>query len=111
MQLLEEAILKNTCPPRPGEKFTQSKKLRVSGEVEGDSQLGMILFVGVANYFNITRADTTEFIGIEPEEYDYKLRKFHDGTDTEETRMTFKFKLVSNYVKLYASTRRILLRG
>lgn len=111
MQLLEEAILKNTCPPREGEVCNQSKKLRVSGELEGDSQLGVLLFVGVSAAFGIPRAEATDYIGIEVEEYNYKANKFGAERDSENTRLINKSQLIFNYIKFYARSRGILVQS
>lgn len=112
MQLLEEAIKKNTCPPREGEHFTQTKKLRVSGELEGDSQLGVLLFVGLSIVYRIPRAEAVDFIGIETEEYDYKASKFITEVMTDvaqNSRIDFKARLVNNYIKIHAKDRGILI--
>lgn len=108
MQLLEEAVLKNTCPPREGEKFTQSKKLRVSGDLEGDSQLGVMLFVGVSATFSVPRADSADYLGIEPEEYDYKIKKYNSEI-INNSRLINKSKLLLNYIGFYAKDRGILI--
>jgi hypothetical protein len=111
LQLLEEAIIKNTCPPREGEKFTQSKKLRVSGELEGDSQLGVLLFVGVAAKYGVPRPEVTEYIGIEVDEHDYKINKFSIEHVAGNTRLINKTKLIFNYIKFYARSRGVLIQS
>lgn len=109
MQVLEEAILKNTCPPRETEVFNQSKKLRVSGELEGDSQLGVLLFVGISAEFSIPRTEATDYIGIEIEEYDYKANKFKAELLVG-SRLSYKTSLINNYIKFYARSRGILIQ-
>ena len=113
MQLLEEAIVKNTCPPREGEIFYQTKKLRVSGDLEGNSQLGTLLFVGVSETFNIKRTDVVDYLGIEPEEYDYKVREYISelGSNPVPIRLYNKSRLILNYINIYAKDRGLLIRG
>lgn len=111
MQVLEEAITKNTCPPRANELFNQSKKLRVSGELEGDSQLGVLLFVGICGMYGIPRAEATDYIGIEVEEHDYKANKFGAERDSGNSRLINKIILINNYIKFYARTRGILIQS
>jgi hypothetical protein len=110
-QLLEEAITKNTCPPREGEVFTQSKKLRVSGELEGDSQLGVLLFVGVSAKYGVPRAETVDFLGVEVDEYDYKINKFSIEHVAGNQRLINKTKLIFNYIKYYAKSRGVLIQS
>jgi len=80
--LLKEAVLKNTVRPRQEEelKMTVSRFIRCSPEIEGDSQLGIILFCGIAYvFYGVSKSAIIEFTGMEPEEFNFKTGKFIDN--------------------------------
>lgn len=86
--LVEQAVLANTCRPKASElkKITIIRKIQTSPSLEGDSQLGMILFVGVARaFFGLSQKQIMDHLSIEGgNEYEYKLGKF------EELKLTSK---------------------
>jgi hypothetical protein len=130
--LLKEAVLKNTVRPRPEEeaKMTISRLIRCSPEIEGDSQLGLVLFIGMAHtIYGISDSEIMDHLGIEQEEYKFKLKKFRNnlfeakalnpiplGTSFEVfssrefdlRKLLNKVKLISNYVKFYSAKHSIL---
>jgi hypothetical protein len=134
LHLLKEAVLANTVRPRPDEekKLTVSKLIRTSPEVEGDSQLAMILFVGIASsIYNVNSSEIIEYFGMEPEEFEFKVKKFNvhhsiskklrplDYMSMQEdpSPMNFdmrkfanKVKLIKTYIHLYASKHNVLIR-
>jgi len=118
--MIEEAVLKNTCRPREDEddKYPVDKKIRSSGSLEGDFQIGMTLFIGFADKLGIPMKDTVSFMNIENDEYNYKYEKFlfdladaiearsriahipRLDQDFESYRFVTKFDLITNYMKL-----------
>lgn len=129
--LLKEAVIKNTVRPRPEEeeKMTVSRLIRCSPEIEGDSQLGIVLFCGIANtVYGVSDHDIIDHLGIEPEEYKFKLKKYRNnmyeasllGPTTGEAfqvissrefdlrKLQNKVKLIKKYISLYAKQHSIL---
>lgn len=131
--LLKEAVLKNTVRPRPEEevKMTISKVIRCSPEIEGDSQLGIMLFCGVAYmFYGIPVQQIIDHLGMEPEEFNYKVKKFienyneasklgklNDTTsfhviDSKEfdlRKLYNKVRLINNYIKFNHQKHNVLL--
>ena len=109
LQLIHQAVSKNVCAPKVTEKFSVSKQMRSSGDLEGDSQIALMLFVGVAKKSLIKKRDTIDFLGIEEEEYDFKLDKFFDSLILSENannildkRFFNKLTLILNYIRLHS---------
>jgi hypothetical protein len=102
---IREAVLKNTCRPLPKEKeLSDIKRLRVSALREGDSQMGVLLFVGIANELKIDIEQISSCEGIEHEEVRFKISKFKTklavvGEDRD-NRFHYKVQLIRNYLKL-----------
>ena len=99
--LLEEAIMKNVGRPREDEAsdYTVEKRLRASKAVEGNSQIGLILFVGLSKHFGVSKKAATIHIGLDPEGYDNKLSEYKKNMDSK-PRFFFKDKLVKNYINI-----------
>jgi hypothetical protein len=78
--LLSVATRKNICEPRPDEveDYTVEKLIRASGDLEGDSQIGTQLFIGIARDFSVPSSEIIDFLGIEKEEYAFKLAKYNE---------------------------------
>lgn len=76
LKLLLAATKKNVCEPREDEVFNVERMIRASGDLEGDSQIGVLLFIGIARDFGINASDIIDFLGIEKEQYQYKLNKY-----------------------------------
>lgn len=128
LNLLLEATKKNICKPRETEiqEYTVDKLIRASGELEGDSQVGMILFIGVARDFGISTVEIIDFLGIEKEEYIYKLQKYQgkslkfnkistnlqnyqeESEDWNTSRFKNKVLLIKNFLYFYARQHKIL---
>lgn len=132
--LLKEAILKNTVRPRPEEedKITVSKLIRCSPQIEGDSQLGIMLFCGIASVgYGCKSNEIMEYLGIEQNEFNYKLKKFIEnyrsaqslkplhsgipfdilsGREFDLRKLKNKVSMVNNYISLYAKQHSILFK-
>lgn len=129
--LLKEAVLKNTVRPRPEEeeKMTVSRFIRCSPEIEGDSQLGIILFCGLAHkFYGLTQSEIIDHVGIEPEEFKFKVHKFlnnyaqasrlkpinHNAyhvlsfREFDLYKMRNKVMLINNYIDFYAQKYSII---
>lgn len=105
LELLELAILKNTSRPRPEElkKITIHRKIQCSPNLEGDSQVGMILFVGLATMLGKRIKDIMSHVSIEfDKEFNYKLAKFYKLMGTNQ-RFANKVLLVQNYIRHYGA--------
>lgn len=136
MNLLRDAVESNTVRPRPEEekKISVSKYIRCSPEIEGDSQLAMILFAGIANQlYNVKATDIIEYFGMEPDEYEYKIRKFRnnffeavvrskknpinwvnptanlDSRNFDMIKLYNKVQLITNYINLHANKYDVLI--
>lgn len=130
--LLKEAVLKNTVRPRPDEevKMTMSKVIRCSPEIEGDSQLGYVLFCGIAYmFYGLSIHQIIDHLGMEPEEFNYKVKKFIDNyneasklgklndntsfhvIDSREfdlRKLYNKVRLINNYIKFNHEKHNVL---
>lgn len=131
--LLYEAISKNTVRPRPNEeeKMTVSRFIRCSPEIEGDSQLAIVLFCGIALvYYKATPEAIMEHAGIESNEFIYKVTKFKSNmaealklkklpkrtpfeilssSEIDLRKLVNKVKMINNYINFYAAGHGILL--
>jgi hypothetical protein len=104
---LERAVVVNTSRPDAAEmkKIKVRKKILTSLKLEGDSKLGMILFVGVAESMGMNKDHVIDFLGLEfAGEYDHKLNEFskyktHEDEDIRK-RFANKIKLINNYLIL-----------
>lgn len=99
---VEEAILKNICPPKEDElgEFTISRFIRASAKAEGDSQLGIVLFIGICSEYNYSYGDISSLASLEFEEYRFKLSKYKRKSRSNDTRFLNKIKLIKNYLRL-----------
>jgi hypothetical protein len=97
-----EAVRKNICAPGDDEcdDYTVSRTIRASTKREGDSQLGLLLFIGVAAEYGYGYSDISSAASIEYEEYRYKLSKFRRKSRSNDKRFLNKVKLVKNYLRL-----------
>lgn len=133
LNLLHEAVLVNTVRPREEEmkKITVSKMIRCSPEVEGDSQLGTMLFIGIAHSFRVPQNEIIDFLGIEVEEYQFKLNKYikhyleakklppmikstisfdlMPSSEFDRRKLIAKIKLITNYIREYARQNNVLI--
>lgn len=99
--LVREAVVKNTCRPLPIEREAYDpRSIRVSTLREGDSQIGIMLFVGVANELGFTAEEIMMSEGIEKLEVDYKIEKYNEKIKYDK-RFGNKRKLVRNFLKLH----------
>jgi hypothetical protein len=113
---VHEAVLKNTCRPAEGEEYEFSRFIRCSPNAEGNSQIGTILFVGVAQSYRFTAGDIMGFSGLERAEYDFKLaaykeaqiraalaQKYHklDAWENDDVRFINKIKLIKNWLHFH----------
>jgi len=106
---IEIAISKHVCGLREREKSTISvaRKLQASPSLEGDSQIGIILFVGVATEEGWDYQSIMDHISIESKkEYDYKLAKYLKVIQIND-RFKNKVHLIKNYLKFYGKRTRI----
>jgi hypothetical protein len=135
LSLLHQAVLSNTARPRPSEAvdITIPKAIRCSSELEGDTQLALLLFAGVATtFYRIPAVEVIEYLGLEPAEFEYKVKKFSDrygdarkhlkgyrksalvidvssrGLDLR--RFVTKIQLIQNFITLHAKDHGILLQ-
>lgn len=97
---IKEAITKNVCHPTAGEekRFTVSKLLRTSTSREGDSEVGLILFCGIADELGLTTDEIVIILSVDAEEARFKIKRYSELID--EPRFKNKIKLVKNYLKL-----------
>ena len=107
LTLLKTATTKNVCEPKERENFTIPRMLRASGDLEGDSQVATILFIGIAKAFNLAPKDVMEFLGIEEEEHKFKLHKYREAMDSQSDgiatlRFKNKKKRIRNYIRIHA---------
>lgn len=100
LSVIGEAIIKNVCKPRPNEeeKFTTPRWHRASQYYEGDSQNGIVLFIGISNGRNFPVDEVMSFLGVEEAEYYFKLEKFQKKLK-KGGRFATKVKLIENYIK------------
>lgn len=107
---LETVIRANICKPRPEEthKFTIERKLRASPSMEGDSQIGITLFVGVANDMGFAAKDIMRYLSVEEDIFRFRLKKYEKSMEKtlmkpigKLTRPRFqnKVSLIKNHYK------------
>jgi hypothetical protein len=103
---LYEAVRKNVSEPEPSEldKLTVSKRLRASASREGDSEMGILLFIGVADQFGIPVDDIMNELSIELEEYKFKSKRFQIQIK-KDRRLQNKVLLIYNYLRLVHGVR------
>lgn len=130
--LLKEAVMKNTVRPRPEEesKMTVSRLIRCSPEIEGDSQLAIVLFCGMAEkLYGIPPSEIIDHLGIEPEEHKYKVNKFWtnivagmklkplknkdifqvmSSREFDLRKLVNKVRLINNYIAFYAKKHSVI---
>lgn len=103
MSLLGEAINKNVCKPRPAElgAFTHDRWHRASPTLEGDSQIGTLLYIGVGTDLGFSKEEILDFLSIEREEFEYKLRKYEGSLSLSDGgRLGVKVRLIKNFILL-----------
>jgi len=99
---LKKAILANVASPKKAElkKYEFAKMLPSSPSLEGNYEIGVILFVGVADFLGISREEVEMFLSIEEDEYDWKLKEY--GTRfVGDKRFFNKVNLIINYLQHY----------
>lgn len=98
---IQEAIRANICPPDADEQqdLTISKYIRASVKREGDSQLGLLLFVGISKEYNYSFNDISSIASLEYEEYRNKLAKYSSKVRLGNKRFVIKVKLIKNYLR------------
>jgi hypothetical protein len=99
---IQEAIKKNVCPPDESEvgDFTISRSIRASIKRESDSQLGIILFVGVSHDYGYSFGDISSIASLERKEYLFKLSKYKRKCKSNDKRFINKVRLVKNYLRI-----------
>lgn len=99
---IQEAVKKNICAPGEEEleDFTVSKYIRASVKREGDSQLGLVLFVGICTELNYTYYDIAQIASLEYEQYRFKLSKYRRKSRSNDDRFKNKVRLIKNYLRL-----------
>lgn len=106
--MLKQAILVNTCRPKEKEreKITVDRIIQTSPSQEGDTQLGLILFIGMASKLGFKKSEIMDYLSIEfDEEYNYKLGKFEEMLNSKDhKRFKVKVDLVVNYLFLHGYT-------
>jgi hypothetical protein len=94
---IREAITKNVCDSGD-EQYKVVKDMRANSKLEGDSQLKMVLFVGLATSHGYTQSDIMLLAHLQKKEYTYKLRKFRRKMAGIDARFKIKIKLINNYL-------------
>jgi hypothetical protein len=99
---IQEAIRKNICAPdeKENEDFTISRLIRASIKREGDSQLGLVLFVGISDEHGYKYHDIESIASLQRDEYKFKLSKYRRKSRSNDTRFLNKIKLIQNYLRL-----------
>ena len=101
---LHKAIKANICEPKEKEleSFTIERKLRASPSDEGDSQVGIILFVGIGTANGLSKKEIINYLDIKANEYAFKLKKYNEKMkkSSDKNRYQIKTNLVQNYLKL-----------
>lgn len=113
LRRLELAVLANTHRPKPEEmkEIKVHKKIMTSLKLEGDSKMGMILFVGIADVEMVPRNEIMDYLGLEfTGEFNHKLEEFDRYAKMPEipigdkgkmgNRTINKIKLINNHLKL-----------
>jgi hypothetical protein len=68
---------------------------------EGDSQLGLMIFIGLATHYGYGADEISLAEGIEEKVIRSKSKKFHEKWATKmDGKFVNKVKLVSNYINL-----------
>lgn len=96
---IREACIKNLCPPQ-NETFKISRSIQVSAKYEGDSQLGLMIFIGVATEHGYSYSEIAMAEHVNYDEYVYKRSKYKRKLRTKEKRFGVKVKLIKNYLRL-----------
>lgn len=114
---LKAAVLANTSRPTEDEEMNiiVQKNIMTSLKLEGDSKMGMILFIGCAHGRH-KPTDIMDYLGIEfSEEYAHKLSEFSRYINEPDTKLgerkatgepiygnrtKNKVKLINNYLNL-----------
>ena len=99
---IKEAIEKNICAPGEDEQedYTIARAIRASAKAEGDSQIGLILFVGICSELGYSYGDIASIASLEREEYTFKISKYKHKSRSNDTRFLNKIRLVKNYLRL-----------
>lgn len=99
---LKEAVTINTCKPSPAELkgLTFIKPLRTSRYWEGDSDTGLVLFIGLAVQYGFTAPEIELEVGAEGAEVSYKNDLFKTRVKEKHPRFLNKIKLIQNYMRL-----------
>ena len=99
LERLYVAIRKNLARPTSEEKaeIKVDRKLAASPSLEGDTQVGMVLFIGIADSLLLDKDLVKDFLSIEFEdEYKNKLNRYNSKAKKNE-RFQNKIKLVLNH--------------
>lgn len=99
---LENAVVVNICRPDDEEikKVALHRKIKASASMEGDSQIGLVLFIGIAtNDFDQNGKEIAEYLSCNPDEYRYKLKKYTRKLENQDPKYLAKIKLIKNYLK------------
>lgn len=99
---IQEAVKKNICAPGEDEleDFTISRSIRASTKREGDSQLGIVLFVGICASYGYSYSDISSIGSLEFEEYRFKLSKYRRKSRSNDKRFVNKIRLIRNYLRI-----------
>lgn len=100
---LENAVRANICEPTPEEKkkLSDHRRIRASGSLEGDSQIGSVLFVGIASLdFGMDREEIRSYLSLNPKEYAFKQTKFVSKLEEQNTKYLAKIKLIKKHLML-----------
>ena len=118
LKRLNAAVLANTSRPTPDEEedIKVHKKIMTSLKLEGDSKMGMILFVGIAKEYGISTSRIMDYLGIEfGNEFIHKSSEFNRYMSLPDiqlgerkltkipimgNRTKNKVKLINNYLKI-----------
>lgn len=98
---LERAIRANVSPPKPEEllKYEFAKKLPASPSLEGNFEIGLILFIGIAAGFTVGTKEAVEmYLSIDSSECAFKLNDYNERLEKSK-RFRTKIKLILNYMK------------
>lgn len=102
-QKLENAVRANIYPPTAEEeaKLSDHRRIRASGSMEGNSQIGTILFVGIASLdFGMDRDDIKAYLSIDEKEYSHKQGKFMSKLSKKNRKYVAKVKLIKKHLYL-----------
>jgi len=96
---LETAIKKNVASPKPDEweKYEFAKKLPSSPSAEGNYELGLMLFIGIAYGLGVSQEEIEMYLSIEEAEFDFKLMAYEERNNID-PRFQTKVKLIRNYL-------------